>query len=200
VRDQRGLKPLRCPMVCRCLARRFTNWGTKNCFVEYDLYTMHFGPIVNDDVEKYLFGVIDDQGAKAVRAFVLGNHADVHESFQDFFEHMATQKLCTPKGLDWIRSCYGALGQVDLMIEMQALRPMHCAMWVEGVREIVSAQDSDAKFPVTVYNAAADPKSTQCAYPQGPPVAAMGSQTVFALDANCAFCASKCALCHCPSA
>ncbi|VVE87671.1 DUF4238 domain-containing protein [Pandoraea bronchicola] len=164
-------------------------WGTKNCFVEYDLYTTHFGPIINDDVERYLFGVIDDQGAKAVRAFSLGNHADVHESFQDFFEHMAAQKLRTPKGLDWIRSCYGALGQVDLMVEMQALRLMHCTMWVEGVREIVSAQDSDVKFiltdhPVTIYNAAVDPTSEQCAYPQDPLVAALGSQTVFALDAN----------------
>lgn len=164
-------------------------WGTKKCFVEYDLYTTHFGPIVNDDVEKYLFGVIDDQGARAVRAFALGNHADVHESFQDFFEHMAAQKLRTPKGLDWIRSCYGALGQVDLMVEMQALRLMHCTMWVEGVREIVSARDSKVKFivtdhPVTVYNAAVDPTSEQCAYPQDPLVAAMGSQTVFALDAN----------------
>lgn len=164
-------------------------WGTKNCFVEYDLYTTHFGSIVNDDVEKQLFGVIDDQGAKAVRAFALGNHADVHESFQDFFEHMAAQKLRTPKGLDWIRSCYGALGQVDLMVEMQALRLMHCTMWVEGVREIVSAQDSDVKFiltdhPVTVYNAAVDSTSEQCAYPQDPLIAALGSQTVFALDAN----------------
>jgi len=164
-------------------------WGTKNCFVEFDLYTTHFGPIVNDDVEKYLFGAIDDQGARAVRAFALGNQSDVHESFQDFFEHMAAQKLRTPKGLDWIRSCYGALGQVDLMIEMQALRLMHCTMWVEGVREIVSAHDSDVKFiltdhPVTVYNAAVDPTSEQCAYPQDPLVAAVGSQTVFALDAN----------------
>lgn len=164
-------------------------WGTKNCFVEYDLYTTHFGPIVNDEVEKYLFGAIDDQGARAVRAFALGSHAEVHESFQDFFEHMAAQKLRTPKGLDWIRSCYGALSQVDLMVEMQALRLMHCAMWVEGVREIVSAQDSGVKFiltdhPVTVYNAVVDPASEQCAYPQDPLVAAVGSQTVFALDAN----------------
>ena len=164
-------------------------WGTKKCFVEYDLYTTHFGPIVNDDVEKLLFGVIDDQGAKAIRAFALGNHADVHDSFQDFFEYMAAQKLRTPKGLDWIRTCYGALGQVDLMVEMQALRMMHCTMWVEGVREIVSAQDSDVKFiltdhPVTVYNAAVDPASEQCAYPQDPLIAALGSQTVFALDAN----------------
>lgn len=162
---------------------------TKKCFVEFDLYTTHFGPIVNDDVEKYLFGTIDDQGAIALRAFALGNHADVHESFQDFFEHMAAQKLRTPKGLDWIRSCYGALGQVDLMVEMQALRWMHCTMWGEGVREIVSANDSDVKFiltdhPVTVYNAAVDPTSKQCAYPQDPLVSAVGSQTVFALDAN----------------
>jgi hypothetical protein len=164
-------------------------WGTKNCFVEYDLYTTHFGRMVNDEVERYLFGSIDDQGAKAVRAFALGNHAEVHQSFRDFFEYMAAQKLRTPKGLDWIRSCYGALGQVDLMIEMQALRLMYCAMWTEGVREIVSARDSDVKFivtdhPVTVYNAAVDPTSGQCAYPQDPLVAAVGSQTVFALDAN----------------
>lgn len=163
--------------------------ATKQCFVEYDLYTTHFGQIINDDVEKYLFGAIDDQGARAVRAFALGNHADVHAAFQDFFEHMAAQKLRTPKGLDWIRSCYGSLSQVDLMVEMQALRLMHCTMWVEGVREIVSAQDSDVKFiltdhPVTVYNAAVDPMSEQCAYPQDPLVAALGSQTVFALDAN----------------
>ncbi len=164
-------------------------WGTKNCFVEYDLYTTHFGPIVNDDVEKRLFGVIDAQGAKAVRAFTLGDYAEMHESFQDFFEHMAAQKLRTPKGLDWLRSCYGALDQVELMTEMQALRLMHCTMWVEGVREIVSAQDSDVKFiltdhPVTVYNAAVDLTSDQCAYPQDPSVAALGSQTVFALNAN----------------
>lgn len=164
-------------------------WGPTNCFVEYDLYTTHFGPIVNDEVERHLFGVIDDQGARAVCAFALGNHPDMHASFEDFFEHMAAQKLRTPKGLDWIRSCYGVLGQVDLMVEMQALRLMQCTMWVEGVREIVSAQDSDVKFiltdhPVTVYNAAVDPSSEQCAYPQDPLVAAVGSQTVFALDAN----------------
>lgn len=169
--------------------RALNEWATKQCFVEYDLYTTHFGPIINDDVEKYLFGAIDDQGAIALRAFALGNHADVHESFEDFFEHMAAQKLRTPKGLDWIRSCYGALGQVDLMVEMQALRWMHCTMWGEGVREIVSAQDSDVKFiltdhPVTVYNAAVDPTSEQCAYPQDPVVSAVGSQTVYALDAN----------------
>lgn len=164
-------------------------WGTQNCFVEYDLYTTQFGRMVNDDIEKRLFGAIDTQGAKAVRAFALGNHTEVHDSFQEFFEYMAAQKLRTPKGLDWIRSCYGPLGQVDLMVEMQALRLMHCAMWAEGVREIVSAADSDVKFivtdhPVTVYNSAVAPTSPGCTYPLDPTVAALGTQTVFALNAN----------------
>lgn len=164
-------------------------WGTKNCFVEYDLYTTHFGPIINDEVEKYLFGVIDDSGAKALRAFTGENRTEIHESFQDFFEYIAVQKLRTIKGLDWIRSCYGTLDQVGLMVEMQALRRMHCTMWAEGVREIVSARDSDVKFiltdhPVTIYNAALEPSSKQCEYPQDPLVASTGSQTVFALNAD----------------
>lgn len=58
------------------------------------------------------------------------------------------------------------------------------------MREIVSAHDSDVKFiltdhPVTVYNAAVDPTSEQCTYPQDPLTAAVGTQTVFALQASC---------------
>ena len=95
--------------------RALHEWGANKCFVEYDLYTTHLGPVVNDDIEKLLFGVIDDHGAKALSAFAHGNHSDLHDSFQDFFEYIAAQKLRTPKGLDWIRSCYGNLDQVNLM-------------------------------------------------------------------------------------
>lgn len=116
-------------------------WGTAMCFVEYDLYTTHFGSIVNDDIEKRLFGTLDDQGFKAVRAFALGDPSEVHEAFQDFFEYMAAQKLRTPKGLDWIRACYEPLNQIELMVEMQALRLMQCTMWAEGVREVLTAAD-----------------------------------------------------------
>jgi hypothetical protein len=164
-------------------------WGPVNCFVEHDLYTTKFGTTINDDIEKRLFGALDDKGAKAVQAFVLGDPQDVHESFQDFFTYLAAQKLRTPKGLDWIHSCYGPLDQIDLMVEMQALRMMHCTMWTEGVREIVSAADSDVKFivtdhPVTVYNPQLDPTTQDCAYPLDPMVASLGTQTVFALDAD----------------
>lgn len=164
-------------------------WGPKRCFFEFDLYTTHFGAVVNDEIEKYLFGSIDVTGAKAVRAFIGGNSSAIHESFSDFFKYLDAQKLRTPKGLDWIKSRYPALSQLQLMREMQGLRLMHCTMWTEGVREVVSAEESDVKFivtdhPVTVYNAALPPTSPECSYPEDPLIELVGSQTVFALDAN----------------
>jgi hypothetical protein len=163
--------------------------GPKKCFSEYDLYTTHFGTVVNDEIEKFLFGSIDDRGARAVHAFSCGDLSAMHKGFQDFFEYLDAQKLRTPKGLDWIKSRYGSLGQLDLMLEMQGLRLMHCTMWTEGVREIVSAEKSNVKFivtdhPVTVYNASAPPMAPECAYPADPPIEWIGTQTVFALDAN----------------
>ena len=66
---------------------------------------------------------------------------------------------------------------------------MHCTMWAEAVREIISAKDSDVKFivtdhPVTIYNTAFPPESPACTYPGDPPIELIGSQTVFVLDEN----------------
>lgn len=66
---------------------------------------------------------------------------------------------------------------------------MHCTMWYESVREIVSAEQSDIKFivtdhPVTVYNAACPPASLTCQYPNDPSIELKGTQTIFALDAD----------------
>lgn len=134
-------------------------------------------------------GTIDTVGAKAVSAISDGNPRALHDALQPFFEYLDTQKLRTPKGLDWIKSKYPDLTQAELMVEMQGLRQMHCTMWAEGVREIVSAEDSDVKFivtdhPVTTYNAAFPPESPACAYPGDPPIELIGSQTVFVLDEN----------------
>jgi hypothetical protein len=63
--------------------------GPVNCFVEYDLYTTKLGAIINYDIEKCLFGALDGQGVRAVKAFVLGDPSEVHESFQDFFMYSA---------------------------------------------------------------------------------------------------------------
>jgi len=154
-----------------------------------DLYTTFFGTEVNDDIENRLFGPIDDSGSAAVRAFLTDDQAEWHNNFQDFFTYLDAQKLRTPKGLDWIKSKYPALSQIQLMTEMQALRMIHCTLWTEGVRELVSATESDVKFilsdhPVTIYNYACPPDSELCEYPSDPDIALKGTQTIFPLDKN----------------
>lgn len=174
----------------REIARKaVTARAPKSCFWAEDLYTTRFGSTLNDEVEKYLFGEIDDFGAKAVRAFANNDVVAIHKLFLRFFQYLDAQKLRTPKGLDWINSKYFSLTQLDLMLEMQGLRQMHCTMWYESVREIVSAEQSVTKFivsdhPVAVYNAKCPPGSDACQYPNDPSIELTGTQTIFALDAN----------------
>lgn len=161
----------------------------KKCFCTFDLYTTQFGNSLNDDIERFLFGLIDRTGSIAVRALVSGNPSEIHDIFQDFFEYLDAQKLRTPKGLEWIKEAYPELTQVDLMHEMQALRLMHCTMWAEGVREIVTAEHSDVKFivsdhPVAVYNRAIVPIAAGGTEAKDPSISLLGTQTVFALNAN----------------
>lgn len=166
------------------------NWFTSaQCFYEKDLYSTIFGTIVNDDIEKKLFGPIDDNGADAVKAFLTNDLDQWHDNFQDFFIYLDAQKLRTPKGLDWIKTKYPELSQIELMTEMQALRTIHCTLWTEGVRELVSAEDSDVKFilsdhPVTIYNYACPPDSALCEDQNNPDISLKGSQTIFPLDKN----------------
>jgi hypothetical protein len=159
------------------------------CFYQTDLYTTFFGQHINDDIERLMFGQVDRSGSNAVRSFISGDPVRQHESFEDFFTYIDTQKVRTPKGLAWIGQHYSSLNQTELMIEMQSVRAMHCTIWTEGVREIVSAKKSNVKFiisdhPVTVYNYACAPNSEYCSYPNDPNVALKASQTIYPLDQN----------------
>ena len=54
---------------------------------------------------------------------------------------------------------------------MQGIRMMHCTIWSEGVREIVSAETANVKFivsdhPVTIYNHACGPSASLVRLPQ----------------------------------
>lgn len=163
--------------------------GPKLAFNKFDLYTTHFGETLNDDIETFLFGQIDKTGADAVRAWIAGDPVQMHRRFKDFFTYMDAQKLRTPKGLDWIIKHYHGLPQMELMRQMQALRLMHCTMWSECVREIVSAANSPIKFlvsdhPVTIFHPKIGPDTEECEYPGDPSVQLMSTQTIFALDAN----------------
>lgn len=159
----------------------------KRCFFQTDLYSTFFGTSVNDEIERRLFGTIDTRGADAVRAFLSDDITQWHDHFQTFFEYIDTQKIRTPRGLDWLKAQYPSLDQNELMMEMQGIRMMHCTIWTEGVREIVSAEESDVKFivsdhPVTIYNHAVPPNAALCAYPLDPGIALKASQTIFPLN------------------
>lgn len=165
---------------------KFTS-PTSRAFCQRDLYSTFFGTSVNDEIERKLFGDIDTRGALAIRAFVGEDAGEWHRHFTSFFEYLDIQKIRTPKGLDWLSTQYPRLTQNDLMFEMQGVRMMHCTIWTEGVREIVSAQDADVKFivsdhPITIYNYAAPPDATNSRYPNEPSIALKGSQTIFPLN------------------
>src|SRR3989304_4115935 len=164
-------------------------WGPKKCFFEEDLYTTTIFGKPNDEVEKYLFGSIDQYGSQSIDALVRQDFQQLYKLFTKAFEYLDAQKTRTPKGLAWIKSHYPNLDQIQLMVEMQHLRQMHCTMWVEAVREIVSAEDSVIKFiiadhPVTIFNPACPPDSSYCRYPNDPSIALKASQTLFPLDRN----------------
>ncbi len=162
---------------------------TSRMFRQQDLYSTFFGTSVNDEIERYLFGDIDTRGANAVRAFAGTDVREWHRHFMALFEYIDIQKFRTPKGLDWLKTLYPALSQNELMQEMQGIRMMHCTIWTEGVREIISAEDSDIKFivsdhPVTIYNYAIPPNTKACCYPNDPSIALKASQTIFPLSSN----------------
>lgn len=161
----------------------------KLAFKELDLYTTRLGHTLNDEIERFLFGEIDKSGAAAVRAWIADDMVQIHRRFLDFFEYLDAQKLRTPKGLDWILKHYNGLPHLELMLQMQALRQMHATMWTECVREIVSAAKSSVKFivsdhPITIYHPDFPPNAPECQYPGDPGIEMVGSQTVFALDAD----------------
>jgi hypothetical protein len=172
----------------RVITERFIfDAPTSRCFRQMDLYSTFFGASVNDEIERRLFGSIDAKGSSAIRAFAGSDLSEWHHHFKTLFEYIDIQKIRTPKGPDWLKDQYPTLDQNELMREMQGIRMMHCTIWAEGVREIVSAEDADVKFiisdhPVTIYNHAVPPDAPMCAYPSDPAIALKASQTIFPLN------------------
>ena len=160
---------------------------TSRAFCARDLYSTFFGTSVNDEIERRLFGDIDARGANALRTFAGTDVGAWHRNFLSLFEYLDIQKIRTPKGLDWLKAQYPTLSQNELMLEMQGVRMLHCSIWSEAVREIVSAEDADVKFivsdhPVSIYNHAVPPNAGSGAHPNDPSIALKGSQTIFPLN------------------
>ena len=60
----------------------------KQCFYETDLYTMSFQGILNDEIERYLFGKVDSDGAIALKALAEIDYSLLNKYFLKVFEYL----------------------------------------------------------------------------------------------------------------
>ena len=162
--------------------------GFGHCFVEKDLYTTQFGSEESTQIEQIFFGSIDSKGRDAVEYFTNFTHPSVDtQAFNNMMLYLSTQKLRTPKGLDWLSSQVGATVRNKALGYMLELQQLHGAIWTESVWLIADASHSETKFiisdhPVTVYNRRCGPRSIWCRDNNDPDIALQGTHTIFPLS------------------
>lgn len=163
--------------------------GTRRCFAIDDLYTTRFGGTESRELEKTFFGEVDRRGQRAVEWFSTDGWDGFYEDLlQDLMLFMSTQKLRTPKGLDWLLGQAGARHREDVLDLLTELRSLYGAVWAECVWQIVDASNSSTKFlvsdhPVTVFNGACAPGNPL--YSRGandPDIRLHGTHTLFPLS------------------
>lgn len=169
-------------------------WGAASCFKETDLYTVKYGRYESREIEQFFFGKVDEDGREAVEFF------SRYQSFHDFagrispekifnslLGYMSVQKFRTPKGLHYLGALLNISDKNQLLIQMQTLRNLHCAIWTESVWALVSADQSCTKFiisdnPVTVYNRDIFPDSFHAQKYTDPDFRMNGTHTFFPLS------------------
>lgn len=169
-------------------AKAVRRLGFKYCFAQKDLYTTHFGEEESTEIEKIFFGEIDSKGKRGVEYFTEFEHPSVNsEAFQDMLMYMSTQKLRTPKGLDWLSTKAGTSDRDRVLRLMLRFRQLYTAIWTECVWLIADASQSATKFivsdhPVTVYNRRCGPRSQWCRGTNDPDIWLHGTHTIFPLS------------------
>ena len=117
--------------------KALNRWGAVSCFKETDLYTVKYGQYESTEIEQFFFGKVDVEGLKAV------NFLSRYRSFDDFrgdvnpekifnslLNYMSIQKFRTPKGLRYLATITHASDKNRLLLEMQRLQSLHCAICV----------------------------------------------------------------------
>lgn len=161
----------------------------ENCFSKPHLYTLIWGQYVADIVEKRFFGKIDHYGSESTE--LLSHYEWTRcrpNTLNHFVNYLDAQKLRTPKGLDFIKLASRNNHQLALHV-MRAIWRVHVTIWMEGVWEVLSCDNSNTKFlltdhPVTTYNKALCSLSKECQYPFDAPIEYVGTHTIFPLDLN----------------
>lgn len=165
--------------------------GTRKCFAIDDLYTTRFGGIESHELERVFFGEVDARGKQAVEFFAQFDHDRVSaEALENLMLYMSTQKLRTPKGLDWLAGQAGVRRRRDVLDHLTALRSLYGAIWGECVWQIADASDSETKFivsdhPVTVYNRSCAPGNPLwCKGANDPDIRLQATHTLFPLSSE----------------
>ena len=163
-------------------------WGPRSCFWQKDLYTTEYGGRLSTEIEQKFFGPLDDSARPALDYFANFTHPSVDgELFQRLLLYMSLQKLRTPKGLRYLSTLVRQTNQNRLLIELQRLQALFCAIWTESVWSIADASSSQIKFlisdhPVTTYNMGCYPQSKWCRDGNDPHIWLNGTHTFFPLS------------------
>jgi hypothetical protein len=163
-------------------------WGPPSCFCQDDLYTTKFGNWESTEIEEKFFGRIDSAAISAVDYFARFEHPSVDsDAFHNLLSYMSIQKFRTPKGLASLAELVRIADKNRILIEMQRLQHLFCALWTECVWSIVDASRSDTKFilsdhPITVYNKGCLPRSKWCLGHRDPDTGLSGTHTIFPLS------------------
>lgn len=163
----------------------------RSCFAEDDLYTTRFGENESREIERLFFGSIDTNGKSAVDHFADYQYPDWRgQPVRHLVEFLSTQKLRTPKGLDWLAAQIGSTNANATLIKMLELRDLFCATWIECIWQIADADNSATKFivsdhPVTIYNRQLGPRHpTWCRGFNDPDIRFVGSHIIYPLTLN----------------
>ena len=163
-------------------------WGPRRCFYERDLYTTKFGEWESTEIEEKFFGKVDSAGSASIKYWSNFEHPSVDpESFQNLLLYMSIQKLRTPKGLDYLANLVKLSDKNMVLLKLQELQQLFCALWTECIWSIVDASESKTKFilsdhPVTVYNRGCFPLSKWCRGYRDPDIWLTGTHTLFPLN------------------
>jgi len=163
-------------------------WGPRNCFCQDDLYTTKYGSWVSTEIEEKFFGPLDATARPALDYFANFTHPSAEgDRFRQLVLYMSIQKLRTPKGFAYLSELTRRVDKNRVLVELQRLQQIFCAIWTECVWSIADASAAETKFllsdhPVTVYNQGCFPASKWCLDHRDPEIWLTGTHTVFPLS------------------
>ncbi len=175
--------------------REVFRYGPRKLFRQDGLYSVALSGVPDDAIERSIFGLIDNSGARANRLLnswpeshrligaelheqILKGFGHPSERMADLITYLNAQKMRTPRGIAQIKTEFakaGALGAGKniVMALLVSRRQVNCTVWAECFWEIFSIEDGETRFllsddPVVLYNMDCYPGSLFCRFPNDP--------------------------------